>query len=140
MPRDMKNLFITHTVFLMPYLLDLHKLLVVKFHLLISWLIRGVYWAGIITLIMNMLGVIGGIIVDEETRKINLSPNYALPFSIDFGYDVYIGLASVIYAAVFMCTLAFEHLIELQIQANDDSKVKEIDFKEPGVAKSVSSK
>lgn len=121
MPTDLKNLFITHTIFFTPIFLELHQLLCIKFDRLVYYITRGVYTYGILTMVCNILGIFGIIIMDVETKKLHLNEEYWLPFPLEIGYDKYILIATIAYVFAFASTIMFSHMIGLQKEADADT-------------------
>ncbi|WP_400194632.1 hypothetical protein [Lysinibacillus telephonicus] len=120
MPTDLKNLFITHTIFLVPYLLDFHPYLKIKFDKFVLIIVRVIYTLGIIVLVINIFGIFGIIQVNVEKKEFFLNGEYWLPFSFGIGYYKYILFASLVYVAVFMGTLGFRHMVTIQESIQTD--------------------
>lgn len=133
-PYDMRNLFITHTIFFTPYILEFHKYLVVQFDILICWIIRFIYSFGFLILGVNILGILGIIEVDKELKTIGFSNSYVLPLHFNMAYNKYILIAGIAYVLVFIGLLVFEHLIQLQKDANEEPSSEGTKIKRTGVA------
>ncbi|AOH53363.1 hypothetical protein ABE28_003285 [Peribacillus muralis] len=123
-PGDLKNLFITHTIFLTPYILELHKFLLVKFDNIVYWIVRIIYGLGCTVLITNILGIFG-ILTMNAKKSFVINKDYSLPVPFSIGYDRYILIATLIYVAIFMVTILFDHLVYLQVNANKEESEKE---------------
>ncbi|PIC63458.1 hypothetical protein CSV79_11730 [Sporosarcina sp. P13] len=137
-PYDMRNLFITHTIFFVPYILEFHKYLIIKFDKIISWIIRFIYTFGVFILFTNISGILGIIEVDKDLKSITFSDTYALPFSFSIDYYNYILIAGISYSSVFISVVVFEHLIQLQKDANKEPSSESAEIKRSGVVKHVS--
>lgn len=137
-PYDARNIFITHTIFYVPYILEFHRLLIIQFDRLISWVIKIIYAIGIGILIMNTLGILGVITIDADSKILYFSESYVLPFSINIAYNNYILTAGIVYAVVFIGSMLFEHLIFLQEEANREPNSEGVKTKRTGVTKHVS--
>jgi|GEM_PF-4167170 len=118
MPTDLKNLFITHTIFFTPYFLELHQLLRIKFDRFVYFIIRGVYGYGVFTMVCNILGIFGIIKMDVKTKNLQFNEEYWLPFHLEIGYDKYILIATIAYVFAFVSTIMFSHMVGLQKNAD----------------------
>lgn len=122
-PTDLKNLFITHTIFFIPYFLDLHQLLNIKFDKVVYWIIRIVYVIGCVALVGNISGIFGLILYDNVNNTFSLNNDYWLPFSTGIEYDRYILFVTITYVLIY-CTNLFKHMILLEKNSEKD-EIKE---------------
>ncbi|WP_407974632.1 hypothetical protein AB6L51_03195 [Bacillus altitudinis] len=98
LPHDAKNLFITHTIFLAPYLVDYYPLLKLE-KPGVRWLIRIIWVAGILMLISNILGVTGVFTVVDFNVVFGQGVISIVKFKIPL--DIYILISIAVYASVF---------------------------------------
>ncbi|WP_330948902.1 hypothetical protein [Virgibacillus sp. MG-45] len=122
-PHDARNLFITHTIFVAPYLVDFHRLLSVKTFL--KFFIIPVFIAGIIVLMLNILGVAGILIVNHE-EVVTFSSNYIPVFSLEFEVSNYLKMVSIVYAMVFTGTITMMHNLNESYQIEKKQSGKEL--------------
>ena len=123
LPSDLRNLYITHTIFFTPYFLELHSLLSIKFDRIVYYIIRGVYVISVIVIMGNIGGIFGLLQLDPKTQKMHLNDEYLLPISFELMYDKYILVATLVYISVFIATMVFSHMIQLQVSADTDENV-----------------
>ncbi|WP_342474694.1 hypothetical protein NST32_05250 [Bacillus sp. FSL L8-0215] len=97
-PYDSKNLFITHTIFLAPYLVDYYPLLKLE-KPGVRWLIRIIWVAGILMLISNILGVTGVLTVVDFNVVFGQGVISIVKFKIPL--DIYILISVAVYLSVF---------------------------------------
>ncbi|UTR09428.1 hypothetical protein MM300_16210 [Evansella sp. LMS18] len=120
-PQDSKNLFITHTVFFAPILVEYYKLLKVKNFL--KFFIYPIWIAGIMVITANILGIAGVITVTEAYRVI-FNPEYFSIFSLNLYVTNYLLVLGIVYAAVFVGRLTFEPWIDWE-PVGSQKKTKE---------------
>jgi hypothetical protein len=124
-PNDARNLFITQTIFLAPYLVEFYNLLKIKSYL--KWLIRLIWAAGILTIIANILGITGVITIlkVDEVFKVMFNPTFFVPFQLNLPVNRYLLFAGIVYSSVFMGTITFESLLVLNKKLLKKRKEKE---------------
>ncbi len=122
LPTDARNLFITHTIFFAPYLVDFFPMLNLKSFL--KWVIRPIWVAGIFVFAANMLGI-AGVITVKDSEAIIFNKSYYAPFDLDWSINNYLLILSLVYAAVFFSSLTFSHLVELDDKLVQNGKEKE---------------
>lgn len=107
-PNDARNLFITHTIFFAPYLVDFYPLTKIRSN--IKWIIYLLWGVGILTFAANILGV-GAVITIEDSRVI-FNQNYYSPFHLNMSISLYLKLIGYVYAAVFMGGICFKYITD----------------------------
>lgn len=112
-PTDARNLFITQTIFLAPYLVEFYTLLKIKSYL--KWLIRFIWAAGILAIILNILGVVGVITIVEVDKVFTVMFNeqFFVPFPLKIPVRTFLLLAGIVYSCVFIGTITLDYLIVL---------------------------
>ncbi|RAU04223.1 hypothetical protein DEJ55_11105 [Bacillus pumilus] len=108
-PHDTKNLFITHTIFLAPYLVDYFPLLKTKSFLL-KILIYPIWIAGITIMILNILGIFG--VITLVSSRLVFAQEYVAVIPFDVPFYTYIRVAVIVYAFVFIATLTLRYDLE----------------------------
>lgn len=108
-PEDSRNLFITHTIFFAPYLVDYYLLTKVKSGL--KWIIIIIWGVGIFVFVANILGIVTILTIKEYNVVIN--PDYYSPFNVSIPVNIYLLLAGSAYMAIFMGCLCFKYLEDL---------------------------
>ncbi|HDR7981245.1 TPA: hypothetical protein ACOQ39_005598 [Bacillus cereus] len=119
-PTDARNLFITHTIFLAPYLVEFYELLSLKSHM--KWFIRLIWVAGILALVVNILGITGIIIVKE--MKVIFNPEYYIPLELNLGLRKYLLIQGCVYSVVFVGTITFHFIAVLNQKLLEVEKSK----------------
>ncbi|MDA2113027.1 hypothetical protein PDN13_28760 [Bacillus cereus] len=114
LPSDARNLFITHTIFFAPYLVDFFPLL--KLKNILIWIIIPIWGAGIIVFLANILGI-AGVITVKDSKTVVFSSAYYTPFDLNLSINNYLLTLCIVYAAVFVSSIAFGHLV------NQDDKL-----------------
>jgi hypothetical protein len=112
-PTDARNLFITQTIFLAPYLVDFYPLLNIKSKL--KWLIVIIWIAGILVFILNILGIVGVIVIEkvDETFMVMVNKQTVSLFSPEIPLKQYLLYIEVVYPLVFVGTITFEYFAAL---------------------------
>ncbi|NOP79606.1 hypothetical protein HNV23_08920 [Bacillus paranthracis] len=121
-PTDARNLFITHTIFFAPYLVDFYPMLSLKSFL--KWVIRPIWVAGIIVFAANMLGI-AGVITVQDSEEVVFSESYYSPFSLDWSINNYLLILSLVYVTVFVGSLTLGHLVKVDDKLVQKAKEKE---------------
>lgn len=122
MPQDSRNLFITHTIFLAPLLVDCYPLL--KIESFVKWIVRIIYVAGILILMANILGVAGIITVDPQSSNFIFSPDYYTIFELNTNIQTYLLSAGIVYASVFLATLTFSYKLNINLERESNKERK----------------
>lgn len=121
-PEDSRNLFITHTIFLAPLLIDFFPLL--KINNIWKWPIKIFWAAGILALITNILGVVG-IIQITDGYNVLFSSGYYSIFNMNMPVNTFLLLLQIVYALIFTGTLTLTHHLsstkEYQFQKQNNS-------------------
>ncbi|MGG1684869.1 hypothetical protein [Pseudalkalibacillus sp. NRS-1564] len=125
-PSDSRNLFITHSIFFSPILLEFYPLLEIKSFF--KWIVKFIWFAGIIAMIANILGVIGILTIAtvddaQKVYEVTLNSDYSLGYSFGMGINNFLLCIQLVYATVFLGTLTLSHWIKLDnnIQKGKDA-------------------
>ncbi|KAA6442374.1 hypothetical protein [Bacillus atrophaeus] len=122
-PQDAKNLFITQTIFFAPYLVDFHPL--TKFKSPLRFLSLLIWFAGIILLVANILGITG--ITTIVDSKVTFNSDYVFPIPLDVSVEDYLLYGCIVYSAVFVGTLTLNYTIafDQHMMRKKDKKKKQ---------------
>ncbi|HJA41354.1 MAG TPA: hypothetical protein H9667_07545 [Firmicutes bacterium] len=117
-PYDSQNLFISHTIFLIPYLVDLLPLYLIKFEQLwLKCIVSGVFWIGIIVFVLNMLGVMEVILI-TDAQFVVFSGNFLLNFGLSVKVQAYLLFLTCIYVLVFAVGMFFNPQKQMQVSTD----------------------
>ncbi|KSU88924.1 hypothetical protein A2U94_07650 [Bacillus sp. VT 712] len=119
-PTDARNLFISHTIFLAPLLVDFYGLL--KVQSLLKWFIILIWLAGILTIVSNILGVAGVLTLVE--KKVVFNSQYYMPFDLSVHVHSYLLIVSCVYTFIFMGTITFDNIFALNKKIMKKQKKK----------------
>ena len=108
-PTDIRNLFISQTIFFVPYLLEFYPLVLVKSQL--KYITTSIFIVGIIVTFMNILGVIGILTIVENKVIFHHDYFIAIPFSLEI--DIYLLIVGIVYVIIFIGTMAINTLYEM---------------------------
>ncbi|MCP1164812.1 hypothetical protein NKS31_17745 [Bacillus sp. 1813sda1] len=131
LPTDARNLFITHTIFFAPYLVDFFPMLNLKSFL--KWVVRPIWAAGIFVFAANILGI-AGVITVKDSEAVVFNKSYYAPFDLDWSINNYLLILTLVYVAVFFSSLTFGHAVELDDKLVQKEKENE---KEKGKGKGM---
>ncbi|WP_144473095.1 hypothetical protein [Bacillus pumilus] len=119
-PNDARNLFITQTIFFVPYLIDFYPLVLMKSQL--KYLTHVIFSTGIIIFSTNILGIMGVIII--ENNRILFNQDYVTAVQLNIELNNYLLIAGIIYVIVFIGTLMFKVLLKFNSHFEEKKRNK----------------
>ncbi|MFK4461885.1 hypothetical protein [Bacillus safensis] len=119
-PNDARNLFITQTIFFVPYLIDFYPLVLMKSQL--KYLTHVIFSMGIIIFSTNILGIMGVIII--ENNRILFNQDYVTAVRLNIELNNYLLIAGIIYVIVFIGTLMLKVLLEFNSHFEEKKRNK----------------
>lgn len=108
MPNDLKNLFITHLVFLVPIILELYPYISISINKLQRFIVLLALCPTIVVCLFLIMGIFG--MIGYEEGNIVMSENYLLRLPIDFKLESFVLYCTIIYVFAFFVTIMFSHL------------------------------
>lgn len=119
-PTDIRNLFISQTIFFVPYLLDFYPLVLVKSQL--KYITTGIFIVGIIVTFMNILGVIGILTIVDNRVTFHHDYFIAIPFNLEI--NIYLLIVGIVYVTIFIGTMAINTMYDMNKHFEDKKRSK----------------
>lgn len=119
-PTDLKNLFITHLIFLIPMMLELYSHLFVNINKVLHIVTICIFASTVIVCTALILGIFNIIVLNGESLELSKDFINLIPFQVEI--NPFVLFCTIVYVTTFMYTLLFSHLPTLVNQTETETE------------------